>query len=122
VFALALFSSAALIFVLQPLFARMATPLLGGSPQVWNTSMAFFQAALLVGYLYAHLLARVRDLRIQAAIHAIVLAAAWLVLPVHVTTLLGPPSSEQPALWLVGVLTFSVGAPFAAASATAPLL
>ena len=122
VFALALFSSAALIFVLQPLFARMVTPLLGGSPQVWNTSMAFFQAALLVGYLYAHLLQRVKDLRVQAIVHVIVLVAAWLVLPIHVTTLLGPPSSHAPAFWLVGVLTLSVGAPFAAASATAPLL
>ena len=122
VFALALFSSAALIFVLQPLFARMVTPLLGGSPQVWNTSMAFFQAALLVGYLYAHLLARVKDLRIQAAMHALVLLGAWFVLPVHVTTALGEPSSEQPVWWLIGVLALSVGAPFAAASATAPLL
>jgi hypothetical protein len=122
VFALALFSSAALIFVLQPLFARMVTPLLGGSPQVWNTSMAFFQAALLLGYLYAHLLARVKDLRIQAAVHAAALAAAWLVLPVHVSTALGGPSSEHPVWWLIGVLALSVGAPFAIASATAPLL
>ncbi len=122
VFALALFSSAALIFVLQPLFARMVAPLLGGSPQVWNTSMAFFQAALLLGYLYAHLLARVKDLRVQAITHIVVLLAAWFVLPVQVTNLLGPPSSEHPALWLVGVLALSVGAPFAAASATAPLL
>jgi hypothetical protein len=122
IFALALFSSAALIFVLQPLFGRMVTPLLGGSPAVWNTSMAFFQAALLVGYLYAHLLARLKDLRLQAAIHACVLVAAWLLLPLHVSTALGAPSSEHPALWLIGVLTLSVGAPFAAASATAPLL
>jgi hypothetical protein len=122
VFALALFSSAALIFALQPLFARMVTPLLGGSPQVWNTSMAFFQAALLVGYLYAHLLTRVKDLRIQAAVHGAVLIAAWFVLPVHVSGALGPPSSQQPIWWLIGVLTLSVGAPFAAASATAPLL
>lgn len=122
VFALTLFASAALIFVLQPLFGRMVTPLLGGSPQVWNTSMAFFQAALLVGYLYAHLLARVKDLRIQAAVHGLVLLTAWFVLPVHVNTLLGEPSSEHPVWWLIGVLTLSVGAPFAAASATAPLL
>jgi len=121
-FALALFSSAALIFVLQPLFGRMVTPLLGGSPAVWNTSMAFFQAALLAGYLYAHLLQRMKDLRLQAFIHVLVLIAAWLVLPVQVSTALGPPNSEQPALWLVGVLALSVGAPFAAASATAPLL
>ncbi|MEZ5996717.1 MAG: fused MFS/spermidine synthase [Hyphomonadaceae bacterium] len=122
VFALALFSSAALIFVLQPLFGRMVTPLLGGSPQVWNTSMAFFQAALLVGYLYAHLLARLKDLRLQAAIHAVVLLGAWFALPVHVSSALGAPSSEQPVWWLLGVLALSVGAPFAAASATAPLL
>src|SRR5262249_21645502 len=97
-------------------------PLLGGSPQVWNTSMAFFQGALLVGYLYAHLLARVKDLRLQAIVHLLVLLAAWFVLPIHVATVLGQPSSEHPALWLLGVLTLSVGAPFAAASATAPLL
>jgi hypothetical protein len=122
VFALALFSSAALIFVLQPLFGRMVTPLLGGSPQVWNASMAFFQGALLVGYLYAHLLQRVTDLRVQAGIHVLVLVAAWFVLPIHVSTAIGPPDSAHPAMWLLGVLTLSVGAPFAAASATAPLL
>ncbi|MGE3928577.1 MAG: fused MFS/spermidine synthase [Hyphomonadaceae bacterium] len=121
-FAIALFSSAALIFMLQPLFGRMVTPLLGGSPAVWNASMAFFQAALLAGYLYAHLLARLKDLRLQAVIHLAVLIAAFLVLPLHVTEALGPPRFDQPALWLVGVLTLSVGAPFAAASATAPLL
>ncbi len=117
-----MFSSAALIFVLQPLFARMVTPLLGGSPQVWNTSMVFFQGALLAGYLYAHLLARLQDLRLQALIHAGVLVAAWFALPVQVSQALGPPNSEQPVGWLLGVLTLSVGAPFAAAAATAPLL
>ncbi len=122
VFAIAMFSSAALIFTLQPLFARMVTPLLGGSPSVWNTSMAFFQAALLIGYVYAHVLARLKDIRLQAAIHAGVLLVAWFVLPLHVTGLLGPPDSFHPALWLLGVLALSAGAPFAAASATAPLL
>ena len=122
VFAFALFSSAALIFTLQPLFTRMVTPLLGGSPAVWNTAMVFFQAALLVGYVYAHLLARLKDLRVQAAIHAVVLVLAWLVLPIHVTTLLGEPDTHRPIIWLLCVLTLSLGAPFAAASATAPLL
>lgn len=122
IFVLALFSSAALIFVLQPLFGRMVTPLLGGSPSIWNVSMAFFQAALLAGYLYAHVLARMRELRRQVVIHIIVMIAAWLVLPVQVSGALGDPDSNHPALWLVGVLALSVGAPFAAASATAPLL
>jgi hypothetical protein len=121
-FTLALFSSAALIFVLQPLFGRMVTPLLGGSPQVWNTSMAFFQAALLLGYLYAHLVARLKDVRLQAVIHGAVLLLAWFTLPLQVTSALGEPNSDHPALWLLGVLALSVGAPFAAASATAPLL
>lgn len=122
VFALAMFSSAALIFVLQPLFARLTTPLLGGSPAVWNASMAFFQAALLIGYIYAHLLTRLKDLRLQAGLHAGVLALAALALPLQVSGAFGPPDYQRPALWLMGVLAVSVGAPFAAASATAPLL
>lgn len=122
VFALAMFFSAALIFVLQPLFTRLTTPLLGGSPAVWNASMAFFQAALLLGYLYAHLLARLKDLRLQAGLHALVLALAALALPLRVSGFFGPPNYDHPALWLICVLAVSVGAPFAAASATAPLL
>ncbi|MGE0044329.1 MAG: hypothetical protein AB7T08_01080, partial [Hyphomonadaceae bacterium] len=117
-----MFLSAALIFALQPMFSRMTTPLLGGSPSVWNTSMVFFQAALLAGYLYAHLLQRVHDIRIQAGVHAAVLIAAFFVLPVQVSTLLGAPDPERPIWWLLGTLTVSIGAPFAAASATSPLL
>jgi hypothetical protein len=122
VFALAIFSSAGLVFTLEPLFARMVTPLLGGSPSVWNTSMVFFQAALMAGYGYAHVLARLQDLRLQAAIHAGVLLLAWLALPIHVAAMFGEPDSHHPIVWLLSVLTVSVGAPFAAASATAPLL
>ncbi|MGD9642988.1 MAG: spermidine synthase [Elusimicrobiales bacterium] len=121
-FALTLFCSAALIFVLQPLFTRLTTPLLGGAPAVWNASMVFFQAALLLGYVYAHLLARLRDLRLQIGLHAAVLGLAALALPLRVSGAFGPPNYEQPALWLLAVLAVSVGAPFAAASATAPLL
>jgi len=121
-FMLTLFSSAALIFVLQPLFTRLTTPLLGGSPAVWNASMVFFQAALLLGYLYAHLLSKLKDLRLQAGLHFGVLALAALALPIRVSGVFGPPDYGSPALWLIGVLAVSVGAPFAAASATAPLL
>ena len=103
IFALALFSSAGLIFVLQPLFARMATPLLGGSPAVWNTSMAFSSAPL--GGYSAHLLARVKDLR-AGCDPCGGAGRGWLVLPVHVTDLLGPPSSEHPALCLLAFWRF----------------
>jgi hypothetical protein len=122
VFTVAILSSAALIFVLQPLFARMTTPSLGGSPAVWNTSMVFFQAALLVGYGYAHLLTRLKDLRFQALNHASLLGLGALVLPLSVTTMFGAPNSATPQLWLMGVLAVSVGAPYAVACATAPLL
>lgn len=129
VFAGVMFASAALIFLLQPMFARMTTPLLGGSPAVWNTSMVFFQGALLIGYVYAHRLARISSLRTQVLIHACVLVVACLVLllsgggpKIAVTTLLGPPNTVTPIFWLLGVLTVSVGIPYAAISATAPLL
>ncbi len=129
VFATVMFASAALIFLLQPMFARMTTPLLGGSPAVWNTSMVFFQGALLIGYVYAHRLARIASLRTQVLIHAGVLVVACVVLvlsggglKIAVTTLLGPPNTVTPIFWLLGVLTVSVGIPYAAISATAPLL
>ncbi len=121
-FVVALFCSAALIFMLQPLFARLVTPLLGGSSSVWNTSMVFFQAALLGGYFYAHTLQRVRSVRRQVLVHLAVLALAAVVLPLAPSALMGTPDVERPARWLLGVLALSVGAPYMAASATAPLL
>ena len=65
-FVLTVFTSAALVFLVQPMVAKLVLPLLGGSPSVWNTSMAFFQIALLAGYFYAHLLQRLRSVRAQA--------------------------------------------------------
>ncbi|MFU8804399.1 MAG: hypothetical protein ACNA8W_11360, partial [Bradymonadaceae bacterium] len=53
-FALTLFVSSSLLFLVQPMVAKMLLPVLGGSPAVWNTCMVFFQAVLLLGYLYAH--------------------------------------------------------------------
>jgi len=121
-FAAAVFASAALVFLVEPMIAKLVLPTLGGSPAVWNTSLAFFQAALLVGYAYAHLLQRIASLRRQALIHGAVLIAAAAVLPLRVSHVLGEPGALPPAVWLVGVLTLSVGAPFAALSATAPLV
>jgi spermidine synthase len=121
-FAVAVFASAGLVFLVEPMVARMVLPRLGGASSVWNTSLAFFQAALLAGYAYAHLLQRIRPLRAQMGVHLAVLALAALALPLRISSVLGPPSLDQPALWLLGVLTVSVGAPFAVLSATAPLL
>lgn len=84
--------------------------------------MVFFQAALLIGYFYAHALQRVKTLSVQVAVHAGLLIAACVVLPLAPSTLLGEPNVQQPSWWLLGVLTLSVGAPYTVASATAPLL
>jgi len=121
-FALTVFASAALVFLVEPMVAKLVLPRLGGSPSVWNTSLAFFQAALLVGYAYAHALQRLRSLTVQALAHGAALIAAALVLPLRINELFGPPSSHHPTLWLLGVLTVSIGAPFAVLSATAPLV
>ena len=117
------FLSAALVFTVEPMMARLVLPILGGSAAVWNTSLVFFQAALLAGYLYAHALQRIVSLRAQVLIHGGVLVlAAVLSLPLALSPLMPEPGRTPPALWLVEMLTLSVGAPFFALSATAPLL
>jgi spermidine synthase len=121
-YAVAVFASAGLVFLVEPMVARMVLPRLGGSSAVWNTSLAFFQAALLAGYAYAHVLQRLTSLKAQMAAHIAVLALAALTLPLRISEVFGPPSIEHPAFWLLGVLLVSVGPAFAALSATAPLL
>ena len=121
-FGLAVFVSATLVFMVEPMMARLILPVLGGSSAVWNASLAFFQATLLVGYLYAHGLQRIRALRWQVAIHLTVLAVAAVSLPLVISPIAGDPDPARPVFWLMGALLLSVGAPFAALSATAPLL
>ena len=121
-YTVAVFASAGLVFLVEPMVARMVLPRLGGSSAVWNTSLAFFQAALLAGYAYAHILQRLKSLKAQMAAHIAVLALAALTLPLRILEWFGPPSSDHPAFWLLGVLLVSVGPAFAALSATAPLL
>jgi len=118
----AVFASAALVFLVEPMVAKLVLPLLGGSPAVWNTSLAFFQIALLVGYGYAHLLQRLKSVRRQALVHTVALVLAAAVLPLRITGLLGEPSVNWPIPWLLGALALSLGAPFAVLSATAPLV
>lgn len=121
-FVVAVFTSAALVFMVQPMVAKLVLPMLGGSPAVWNTSMAFFQAALLVGYGYAHFLQKLPTVRAQIVVHIVALGLAGLTLPLRISGLLGEPSSTTPTLWLLGVLALSIGLPFAILSATAPLV
>jgi hypothetical protein len=121
-FATMLFMSALLLFVVQPMFTKMVLPLLGGAPTVWSVAMVFFEAALLAGYAYAHLLVSRFSLWVGAFIHLGVLAVAALTLPIGIAQVFGTPPTHYIALWLMGLLAFSIGLPFAALSASAPLL
>ena len=76
-FAATLFLSAALLFLVEPLFAKQALPRFGGTPAVWNACMVFFQAALLAGYSYAYLTTRWLGLRRQYLLHAPLLLMRW---------------------------------------------
>jgi len=121
-FAATLFASALLLFGVQPMFTKMVLPMLGGAPAVWSVAMVFFQAALLIGYAYAHLLARTLNAGQAALVHLGVLAAAALTLPIGVAHGFDIPPSTGIGLWLIALFAMSIGLPFAALSASAPLL
>src|SRR6202163_3139914 len=118
----AIFLSAALLFVVQPMFTKMVLPRLGGSASVWSVAMAFFQAALLAGYAYAHLLTRYVPGRLSAVIHVAVLLLATLTFPLAIAAGWGRPPARGESLWLVGLFAASIGLPFFALSANGPLL
>jgi len=121
VFAITLLLSATLLFLVQPMFAKMALPLLGGAPVVWNTCLVFYQAALLAGYAYAHALSRLALGR-QTAIHALVLLVPLVALPIGIAPDAAPPEGAGAILWLVKLLATAVGLPFFVVSTTAPLV
>ena len=114
--------SACLLFLVQPMFARMALPLLGGTPAVWAIAMLFFQAALLGGYAYAHMLKSFVGSRAAVPLHLALMAGGWFFLPVHVEQALAPQGGSVAGLWLIGLMAKSIGYPFFFLSATAPLL
>src|SRR5262250_2490291 len=83
-YAVTMFLGAGLLFVIQPMVGKMVLPLLGGTPAVWSTCMVFFQAALLLGYAYAHASVAWLGVRRQAVLHVLVLALPLAVLPLGV--------------------------------------
>ncbi|NMC83312.1 MAG: fused MFS/spermidine synthase [Armatimonadetes bacterium] len=121
-YAFTMFLSACLLFTVQPMFARLVLPLLGGTPNVWNTCMVFFQAALLVGYGYAHFASSRLKTGRHAVLQIVLLAAAFLVLPFSVASAGAPDPNANPIPWLMMILLTTVGPPFAIASTTAPVL
>ncbi len=117
-----LFLSALLMFSVQPMFAKLVLPKLGGAPSVWAVSMCFFQAILLAGYGYAHALNKLFSARHAVFIHLSLLAGASLALPFGLPAGLADPPAGDAYIWLIGVLALGVGLPFFAIAGNAPLL
>jgi hypothetical protein len=121
-FASTLFVSAMLLFSVQPMFAKMVVPRLGGAPSVWAVAMCFFQAVLLLGYCYAHLLTRLVPASWATIIHLVVCMVAFFFLPLSLPDGWEQAPGSYTQLWLIGLFAVSVGWPFFAVSANAPLL
>ena len=120
-FSVTLFTSAGLLFWIQPLIAKTLLPLWGGTPAVWNTCLFFFQTMLLIGYVYALASSRWLSLRVQAAVHA------GLLLLIAIYVFRSPvqeavPREGNPTLGVLQTLLFSIGLPFFIISASNPLL
>ncbi|MCI0463946.1 MAG: hypothetical protein L0Z62_43995 [Gemmataceae bacterium] len=124
-FAITLFVSAFLLFLVQPIIGKMILPKLGGTPQVWNTCMVFFQTALLAGYFYTHAVSTYFNTRKQIIIHGLLLFLPLLFLlpggPFNILDWVPPPGGN-PVFATLGVLTIVIGVPFFVVATSAPLL
>ena len=109
-----------LLFLTQPMIARMALPRVGGAPAVWNSAMLVYQLLLLGGYGYAHFLSRLRPRR-QVGLHIVLLGLAALWLPIGLSSAL-PPAEGEPAFWVPWLLLSSIGPLFFIISSQAPLM
>lgn len=118
----AIFVSAALLFAVQPLFAKMVLPRLGGTPAVWSVAMVFFQAMLLAGYAYAHALTRFLPGKLSVVVHIVVMVVATFALPLGIALGWGRAPAQWQEIWLLGLFAASIGLPFFALSANGPLL
>lgn len=119
-FALAIFTSSFLLFLVQPMVSKMLLPSFGGAPSVWLTCLFFFQAMLLAGYAYVHVAAARLSTDRQKLLHALLLVAACFFLPLH--PIADISISAFPAIPLLVALLKSLGLPFAVLGSTAPLL
>ncbi len=137
IFAITLFVSAFLLFLVQPMIGKLILPKLGGTPQVWNTCMVFFQSVLLLGYAYTHWASTKLKLRQQLLVHCCLLVVPILVIfspLVYLADSTGfspfyssvkawvPPAGSNPIPQTLLLLGIVVGIPFFVVSTSAPLL
>ncbi|MEL7132532.1 MAG: fused MFS/spermidine synthase, partial [Pseudomonadota bacterium] len=121
-FTLTIFLSASLLFFVQPLFAKIVLPLIGGAPAVWTTAMLFFQLVLIAGYVYAHVLTRYVPVKLQLPIHVLFWALALTFLPLSAAENWTYDPTASITWQTLQLFAIGVGVPFALLSANAPLL
>ncbi len=117
-----IFSSALLLFLIQPLIGRYLLPWFGGSPGVWTACMLFFQLLLLAGYAYAHGTTRLLSLRAQAGLHLVLLGLALLSLPIEPAEAWKPAPGDAPVPRILALLAVSIGPSYFVLASTGPLL
>ena len=117
-----IFLSAFLLFAVQPMIGKMILPWFGGSAAVWNTCLLFFQAALLAGYLYAHLSTRYLKPKQRAILHAALIVVSLALLPVVPASHWKPLHPGDPSGRILLLLTVTIGLPYTLLAATSPLL
>ena len=121
-FATTLFASSFLMFLIEPMVAKMVLPILGGAPMVWNTCVVFFQIMLLAGYAFAHGATSWLGPRRYAVVYAALLVIPLATLPVTIRAAAAPPLTGNPIAWLLPVLVSSIGLPFFVLSTSASVL
>ncbi|MDQ2776255.1 MAG: hypothetical protein M3Y57_15255, partial [Acidobacteriota bacterium] len=121
-FGFTIFLSAFLLFSLEPLIGKRILPWFGGSAAVWCTCLVFFQTTLLIGYLYARWLSRAVASKKQAWIHCAILLGSLILLPIGPGLRWRMDAPGHPAWAILLMLCATIGLPFAALSATSPLL
>ncbi|MBV8828322.1 MAG: hypothetical protein JO108_03750, partial [Acidobacteriaceae bacterium] len=111
-----------LLFLVEPMIAKMILPWFGGTAGVWTICLLFFQVTLCIGYIYAHASARLLTPAAQRLLHVGLLAASFLLLPLTPSPGWKPMGEEAPALRVLMLLAVTIGLPFILLSATGPLM
>lgn len=122
IYALTIFASAFLLFLVQPIMAKQILPWFGGSAAVWTTCLMFFQLVLLFGYAYADWTIRFLKPRPQVILHAALLVLSLLSLPIIAGSNWKPEGAEDPTWLILGLLAATIGLPYFLLSTTGPLL
>ena len=121
-FACTIFTSAFLLFLVQPIVAKEILPWFGGSAAVWTTCLVFFQVALLAGYAYSDFTTRRLTPRVQAILHVALLVASLAMLPIIPDAGWKPAGNEDPGLRILGLLLATIGLPYFLLATTGPLV